>query len=209
MKCRKIILEVFVGIFFMTFTSTLLWAKEPTSEPGDLVMKTIERGLVILKDPSLSGDENLGVRKQKLWEELSPIFNFEEMSKRTLGKYWKERSDEEKEEFVALFTSVLKDTYIGKTDTYSGEKIVYLRERQDGTRCKVQTKFITSAGKEISVNFSLINNHGKWMIYDVIVEGVSLVNNYRSQFNNILVKSSYDDLVQKIKEKKSKEISAN
>jgi len=182
-----------------------LWA----GEPGDIVMKTIDGGLAVLKDPSLSGKEKLEERKQKLWEKLSPIFNFREMSKRTLGKYWKERSDEEKEEFVELFTSILKDTYIGKTDTYSGEKIVYLRERQVDIRCKVQTKFITKAGKEISVNFNLLNNHGKWKVYDIIIEGVSLVNNYRSQFNNILMKSSYEDLIERIKKKKEKESSTN
>lgn len=205
MKCRKFILRVFVGVFFLTLIPDFLWAEKP----GDIVMKAIDRGLTILKDPSLSGEDKLAVRKQKLWEELSPVFNFEEMSKRTLGKYWKERSDEEKEEFVELFTNILKDTYIGKTDTYSGEKIVYLRERQGGNRCKVQTKFITNTGKEISVDFNLLNNHGKWKIYDVVIEGVSLVNNYRSQFNNILVKSSYEDLIQKMKEKKSNTISAN
>ncbi|MFQ5713961.1 MAG: phospholipid-binding protein MlaC [Candidatus Scalinduaceae bacterium] len=205
MKCRKIILEVFVGIFLITFTSALLWA----GEPGDLVMKTIDRGLTILKDPSLSGKEKFGERKRKLWAEISPIFNFKEMSKRALGKHWRELSDEQKGEFVELFTSILKDTYIGKTDTYSGEKIIYLRERQNGNRCKVQSTFITKTGKEISVNFSLLNNGGKWKIYDVIIEGVSLVNNYRSQFNNILVKSSYEDLVQKMQKKKSKKTSTD
>jgi len=205
MKCSKIMSGVFVGIFLLALIPAFLWA----GEPGDIVMKTIDGGLAVLKDPSLSGKEKLEERKQKLWEKLSPIFNFREMSKRTLGKYWKERSDEEKEEFVKLFTSVLKDTYIGKTDTYSGEKIVYLRERQVDIRCKVQTKFITKAGKEISVNFNLLNNHGKWKVYDIIIEGVSLVNNYRSQFNNILMKSSYEDLIERIKKKKEKESSTN
>jgi len=110
---------------------------------------------------------------------------------------------------VELFTSILKTTYIGKTDTYTGEKIVYLRERQDDTRSKVQTKFITKTGQEISVNFSLLKNHGKWKIYDVIIEGVSLVNNYRSQFNSILLKSDWEVLVQKMKKKKGKKISTN
>lgn len=208
MKCRKIVSGVFVGIFLLVLIPAFLWAREP-GEPGALVMKTIEGGLAVLKDPSLSGKGKEEERKQRLWAELSPIFHFEEMSKRSLGKYWKERSDEEKEVFVGLFTGILRDTYIGKTDTYSGEKIVYLRERQNDVRCKVQTKFITKTGSEISVNFSLLNNHGKWKVYDIIIEGVSLVNNYRSQFNNILMKSSYEDLIEKIKKKQDKESSAN
>ncbi len=207
MKCSKIVFDIVVGIFLIIFTSTLLWAGKP-GEPGELVMNTIDRGLTILKDPSLDGKEKFGERKRKLWAEISPIFSFEEMTKRALGKHWKERTDEEKKEFVELFTSVLKGTYIGKTDTYTGEKIVYLRERQDDTRSKVQTKFITKTGQEISVNFSLLKNHGKWKIYDVIIEGVSLVNNYRSQFNSILLKSDWEVLVQKMK-KKGKKISTN
>ena len=205
MKCSKIMSGVFVGIFLLALMPAFLWA----GEPGDIVMETIEGGLAVLKDPSLNGKEKLEERKQKLWAKISPLFHFEEMSKRALGKYWKERSDGEKEVFVELFTGILKDTYIGKTDTYSGEKIVYLRERQNDARCKVQTKFITKTGSEISVNFNLINNHGKWKVYDIIIEGVSLVNNYRSQFNNILMKSSYEDLIEKIKKKKDKESSAS
>ncbi len=191
---------MFFGVFFLTFTSSFLWA----GEPGDLIMKTIDKGLTVLKDPSLQGKEMADERKQKLWKELSPIFNFEEMSKRALGKYWRKRSPEEKKEFVGIFTETLKDTYIGETDSYSGEKVIYLREKQDNKYSKVQTKFITKTGKEASVVFRLLNNGGKWKIYDVIIEGVSLVNNYRSQFSNILIRSSYEELVQKIKQKQSK-----
>jgi phospholipid transport system substrate-binding protein len=201
MKSCRIVSDVFIGIFLIMLTSTFLWA----GGPGDLVMKTVDGGITILKDPSLNGKEKMGERKQKLWEELSPIFNFGEMSKRALGKHWNERSDEEKQEFVELFTSVLKDSYIGKTDTYSGEKVVYLRERQAGTGSKVQTKFVTKTGKEISVDFNLLNKHGKWKVYDVIIEGVSLVNNWRKQFYDALVRSSYEDMIQKMKKKKGKE----
>ncbi|WKZ18299.1 MAG: ABC transporter substrate-binding protein [Candidatus Jettenia sp. CY-1] len=165
-------------------------------------MNTIDSGLIILKDPSLQGADKTQERKQRLWNEISPIFNFEEMSKRTLGQYWKKRSPEEKKEFVELFTVILKDSYIGKTDTYSGEKIVYITEKQDKNYSTVQTKFITKNNTAILIDYRLINNQGKWKIYDVIIEGVSLINNYRSQFNTILLKSSYGELIQKIKEKK-------
>ncbi len=200
MKYRKIIFKMFFGVFFLTFTSSFLWA----GEPGDLIMKTIDKGLTVLKDPSLQGKEMADKRKQKLWKELSPMFNFEEMSKRVLGKYWRKRSPEEKKEFVGIFTETLKDTYIGETDSYSGEKVIYLREKQDNKYSKVQTKFITKTRKEASVDFRLLNNGGKWKIYDVIIEGVSLVNNYRSQFSNILIRSSHEELVQKIRLKQSK-----
>lgn len=195
-KMIKTAFGIFV-IFLLTSTPALLWAQEP----GKLIMETIDRGLVILKDPSLKGNEKLLERRQKLWEEISPMFHFEEMSKRALGQYWKSRSSEEKKEFIELFTSILKDAYIGKTDTYSGEKIVFIKEKQAEKYANVQTKFITSQGTEILVDYYLFNNQGNWKIYDVVIEGVSLVNNYRTQFNSILVKSSYRELVQKIKEK--------
>ncbi|MDR4509727.1 MAG: ABC transporter substrate-binding protein [Candidatus Brocadiaceae bacterium] len=200
MNVRKMVFGISAGMLFMIGTSACLWA----GEPGNLILETVDKGLVILKDESLQGEEKLEVRKQRLWEELSPIFNFEEMSKRALGRYWRERSPEEKEEFVRLFTDILKESYIGKTDSYSGETIALIKERQEDRYAKVQTKFILSGGKEASVDFRLLNNSGKWTIYDVVIEGVSLVNNYRSQFNSILLKSSYADLLEMMKEKTEK-----
>ena len=201
MNYRKITSALCIGMLSLAVISPLLWA----GEPGKLLMETIDKGFAILKDPSLKGDEKVQERRQKLWEEISPIFNFEEMSKRALGQHWKSRTPEEKKEFVELFTNILKDAYIGKTDTYSGEKVVIISEKQDKNYATVQTRFITNTGTEISVDYNMHNNPGRWTIYDVIIEGVSLVNNYRSQFNNILIKSSYKELIQKIKAKQSKE----
>ncbi|OHC04653.1 MAG: organic solvent tolerance ABC transporter substrate-binding protein [Planctomycetes bacterium RIFCSPHIGHO2_12_39_6] len=201
MNYRKITSAIGIGMLSLAFISPLLWA----GEPGKLLMETIDKGFAILKEPSLKGDEKVQERRQKLWEEVSPIFNFEEMSKRALGLHWKSRTPEGKKEFVELFTSIIKDAYIGKTDTYSGEKVVIISEKQDKKYATVQTKIITNKGTEVSVDYNMHNNPGKWTIYDVTIEGVSLVNNYRSQFNNILIKSSYKELIQKIKAKQSKE----
>src|SRR5574341_1725278 len=128
MKYRKILFVVIAGMFFLTSMSTFLWAAEET---GKLLIKTIDRGLAILKEPSLKGPGKAQERRQRLWEEISPIFNFEEMSKRALGQHWKKRTPEEKGKFVELFTHTLKDAYIGETDTYSGEKIVFLKEKHE------------------------------------------------------------------------------
>lgn len=200
MKCRRSIGIIFVGVFFLTALSGYVFA----GEPQKIVTETIDKGLAVLKEPSLQGDDKAEERRKRLWAEISPIFHFEEMSKRALGQHWKKRSPEEKKEFVELFTAILKDTYIGKTDTYSGEKIVILKEKFDDKYADVQSKFITTKGTEIAVDYRLLVNQGKWMIYDVVIEGVSIVNNYRSQFNNILIKSPYKDLVQMMKEKVSK-----
>ncbi len=199
MNYRKITSAIGIGMLSLAFISPLLWA----GEPGKLLMETIDKGFAILKDSSLKGDEKTQERRQKLWKEISPIFNFEEMSKRALGQHWKSRTPEEKKEFVELFTNIMKDAYIGKTDTYSGEKVVIISEKQDKNYATVQTKIITNKGTEVSVDYNMLNNPGGCTIYDVIIEGVSLVNNYRSQFNNILIKSSYKELIQKIKAKHS------
>ena len=193
------ILVVCLTSCFFVFGSSILFA----GDPGKLVMDTIDKGLVVLKEPSLKGNDKVNERRQKLWETISPIFNFEEMSKRALGQHWKKRSDEEKKEFVGLFTNILKDAYIGKTDAYSGEKVILMKERVDKEYATVQTKFILNTGSELVVDYNMLNNSGEWKIYDVIIEGVSLVNNYRSQFNSILIKSTYNELVKRIKEKKA------
>jgi phospholipid transport system substrate-binding protein len=196
MKCRRIVFEtIFVGILFPMFTSSLLWS----GEPGELAKE------VILKDTSLKRVENIQERKLKLWEEISPAFNFEEMSKRAMGKYWRRLSHEEKREFVELFIKNLKSAYIRKTYSSFWEKIISLREKQDNKYAKVQAELITKTRKEISVEFLLLKNK-KWKIYDVIIEGVSMVNNYNSQINYILVESSYEELVQRMKQKISKNI---
>ena len=199
MNYRKITSAIGIGMLSLAFISPLLWA----GEPGKLLMETIDKGFAILKDPSLKGEEKVQERRQMLWKGISPIFNFDEMSKRALGQHWKNRTPEEKKEFVELFTTIMKDAYIGKTDTYSGEKVVIVSEMQDKKYATVQTKIITNKETEVSVDYNMLNNPGGWTIYDVIIEGVSLVNNYRSQFNNILIKSSYKELIQKIKAKQS------
>lgn len=192
-------LVVCITSCFFVFGNSILFA----GDPGKLVMDTIDKGLVVLKEPSLKGNDKVNERRQKLWETISHIFNFEEMSKRALGQHWKKRNDEEKKEFVGLFTNILKDAYIGKTDAYSGEKVILMKERVDKEYATVQTKFILNTGSELVVDYNMLNNSGEWKIYDVIIEGVSLVNNYRSQFNSILIKSTYNELVQRIKEKKA------
>jgi phospholipid transport system substrate-binding protein len=202
MKHKKKIFDISVAVFIMmSVTSTCLWA----GEAGDLVKQTIDNGLRVLKDPTLAGKDKTPERRKRLWEEIGFIFNMEEMAKRALGRYWKERTPEERKEYVELFTVLIKNTYLEKTDTYSGEKVVFLRERQGEGYYKVQTNFITRTGKEIAVDFSLTNNNGELQIYDIIIEGVSLVNNYRSQFNDFLLKSPFNALVQNMREKTLKD----
>ncbi len=194
MRYRRIAFKIFIGIFSLTLTSTPLWS----GEPGELVKS------VILKDISLKDGEITKERKLKLWEKISPSFNFEEMAKKAMGKYWRERSHEEKKEFVELFANNIKSAYIRKTGPRFGEKIVSLSEVQDNGYARVQVDLIKRTEEKVSADFVLIKKEVEWRICDVIFEGVSLVNNYRRQINSILIKSSYGELVQMFKQKQSK-----
>jgi phospholipid transport system substrate-binding protein len=129
-------------------------------------------------------------------------FDWDEIAKRSLGLYWRKRSQDEKKEFTALLTKLLLNNYIKKVlDNYAGEKVLYDREIIDGERALVKTRIINNAEKEISVGYRLIKKEKNWIAYDVIIEGVSLVKNYRVQFYTIIRKSSYNELMKKIQEK--------
>ncbi len=200
MKFGKIIFGIFVGILYLLLSSTCMMA----AEPRNLIMETLDRGLTILKDPSLNVSEKIQERRQKYFEEISPIIDFEEMSKRALAQHWDKRSPEEKREFVELFTELLLNNYIEKIYNCSREEIVCLGEKLKNNCSKVKIKFITNKGKDIKVNFCLFYKQGKWKIYDMIVKRMSLIKHYRRQFNSILVKSSYEKLFQKLKKKNAK-----
>jgi len=193
MRYRRIAFEIFIGILSLTFTSTPLWS----GEPGELVKS------IILKDISLKDGEITKERKQKLWKEISPSFNFEEMAKKAIGRHWRERSREEKREFVELFANNIKSAYIRKTGPRFGEKIFSLNEVQDNGYARVRVELIKRTEEKKSADFFLLRKDLEWKIYDVVFEGVSLVNNYRSQINSFLIKSSYEELVQMFKQKQS------
>ncbi len=194
MRYRKIAFKIFIGILFLTLTSTPLWS----GEPGEVVKD------IILKDASLKEAENTKERKLKLWEEISPSFDFGEMAKKAMGKYWRERSNEEKREFVELFANNIKSAYIRKAGPRFGERIISLKEEQGNKFTKVQVVLIKETEKKMSADFCLNRKNGKWRICDVIIEGVSIANNYCSQINSFLIKSSYEELVQTFKQKQSK-----
>jgi phospholipid transport system substrate-binding protein len=195
MKYRRIVFELFLGVFLLITTSTLLWS----GEPGDLIKK------IILKDISLKDGEDMEERKHELWIEISRLLDFEEIAKRVMGKYWKERSSEEKEEFVGLFVNNVKSACMRKTGPRFGEEIISLSEKQNKRYARVHIVLLKRTVEEVSADFRLIKEDGKWQIYDFIYQGVSLVHNYRSQIYSFLVKSSYEELVQELKKRQSKE----
>ena len=133
--------------------------------------------MAILSDPSLLPPEMAGERKRRIREAVDERFDWSEMSRRALGRHWKNRSKEEKEAFTAVFAKLLEGAYMQKVANYSGEKVIYEDERVDGNYGAVTAKIITSKNEEISVEYRLKKKTNEWMVYDVSIEGVSLVNN--------------------------------
>ena len=174
--------------------------------PTAVVKHTIDEVIRLVTDETLKVPDQASHRRQLLEETIGTLFDFEEMAKRSLAAHWKGRGEDDHHEFVNLFRTLLANTYAGKIENYSGETVNYLKERLKDGYAEVQTK-IVSPKTEISLDYRLIVKDGTWHVYDVVVNGVSLVKNYRSQFERIIHRSSYEDLVITLRDK-SNEITA-
>ena len=169
--------------------------------PTDQVKATTDKILAILTDPALEAPEMLNEKKQKIRKAVDERFDWVAISRRALGRHWQKMTNDEKRTFVPLFGKMLEQTYLSRVGEYSGERVSYEGEEVDGTYGVVDVKIISDKHGEISVKYRLWNRDNDWFIYDISIEGVSLVNNYRSQFNNILMKSSPSDLIKRLEEK--------
>jgi len=166
----------------------------------DAVRKTVDHIMQILSDETLKPPDRAQERRELVKAAVNQLVNYEEMGKRALGRQWKTLSAEERQEFVRLFRQFLSNSYEGKFQEYSGEKVRYLRERLKGNFAEVRTKLISSK-LEVPMDFRLLWQTGQWWVYDIVVDGVSLVNNYRAQFRRIIRHSSYQELLKKLKSK--------
>ena len=169
--------------------------------PLDLVRTTVDRAIQILKGPKLSSPDKKQERVDRLREALAPVFDYEEMAKRALGPHWRQRTPAEQQEFVKLFRDFLERVYSDKIGLYGGEKVRFGREVMDGEFAQVESTIIQPKGEEIAVVYKLRQVNGQWKVYDAIVENISIVNNYRSQFDRVISSSSYEELVKRLREK--------
>ena len=175
------------------------WAGPPT----DAVRKSVDEVIRILEDPAWKKSEKKEERRNLLEQTIAQRFNFTEMAKRSLATEWAKRTPEEQKEFAANFQTLLANTYIGRIEAYSGEKVQYLKELNDGEYAEVYTHVET--GKSvIDINYRMHKNSEDWRVYDVVVEGTSLVQNYREQFKRILNKNSFAELSKQLRDKSSK-----
>ncbi len=163
------------------------------------VKNVVDQVVEIITNKELKKPQNENKRERKLKSVIGTIFDYDEMARLSLGRNWKGRTQAEQKEFVQLFQDVLWRAYARKVESYNNERIVYLNESNDGKYAEVKSKVITSKEEEFSLNYRLKNNNGKWVIYDVVIEGVSLVANYRSQFDKIVREQGYDELIRKLR----------
>ena len=188
------LIAVFIATTLMT---TQLYAGEPT----DQIKETTSKLLAILTDPALKNPEMEQEKRRLIRKTVDERFDWVAISRRAVGRHWKKMTNEEKKEFTYLFGKLLERTYMDKVGAYSGETVSYEKEKVDGKYGVIYVKIMTEKYGDIPVKYRVWNREGKWLIYDISVEGVSLVNNYRSQFNSILMKSSPQELIQKLREK--------
>lgn len=167
--------------------------------PTDQLRQRVDEVVRVLDDPSIKGKP--AQRRAAVRKVSEEIFDYQATARRTLGPHWTARTPEEQREFVQLFADLLDRAYFSKIDRYQGEKVRYGAETVNGNEAIVKTTIVTRAGSEVPVDYRMHLADGRWLVYDVNIEGVSLVSNYRTQFNKIVQTESYQTLVQKLRAK--------
>jgi phospholipid transport system substrate-binding protein len=168
-------------------------------DPMSAVKATVDQVVAIVTNPAYKSANS--ERREKLREVIAPRFDFTEMARSAMGYHWRTLSQAQRDEFVRLFTGLLEASYLGKIEGYKGQKIVYVKELRDGEQAQVNTNIAQSGNEPISVNYRLEQSGGSWKVYDVVVDQISLVGNYRNQFSRIMAQKGYDTLVQALRQK--------
>ena len=199
MKIKLLIIYGMLVCF--TFASEAVANNSVTEE----VKKTVDEVVRIVSDKEMKKPGAKQERRAALRNAIGSLFDYEAMTKRAMGANWKKLSTSQKSELTGLFMTLLENSYANKIESYNNEKVVYVREDLDKEYAEVKTKIITTKHDEYSVDYRLMNEKGKWRVYDVVIEGISLVSNYRSQFGQIMNDKGYDELISKL-QAKNKEI---
>jgi phospholipid transport system substrate-binding protein len=171
------------------------WAGPPT----DQLREGIDQVIKILQDPGLKGDKHLDQRRAAITLAARAIFDFGEMARRSLARHWEKRTPAEQEEFVSMFTALIQRSYISKVDQNDAARVTYRGETVDADHAVVQTTVSLNNGRELAVDYRMHNPRDRWRVYDVSIEGISMVSSYRAQFNKVIRESSYEALVTRIK----------
>jgi len=169
-----------------------------TEAPVQELRNRVDRAVQVMTDPAVKGPSKVSERRARVRKIADEIFDFPEMAKRSLGVHWQELAAGDRERFVQLFSDLLDRAYFEKIDSYNGEKVTYLPSKVEGDQATVSTRVVTEKGTDIPVEYRMRQGGGRWMVYDVIIEGVSLVSNYRAQFDRIIRTASVGDLLKRM-----------
>jgi phospholipid transport system substrate-binding protein len=185
-------------------------AAAPAVAPRDVVQGAVARVIATLEDAKFSQPGEAltasGPTADRVRSEIrriaTELFDFDEVARRALSRHWAGRTRAEQTEFIALFTDLLERSYVGKIESYSGEKIVYTGEVVDGTYATVRSRIVTRRRTDTALDYRMHEIDGRWKVYDVLIDGVSFVSTYRSEFNRVIQSSSYDELVERLRKKR-------
>ncbi len=199
------ILQAKVIVVSLLFLLSYLLLPSPSRAGGPMeqVRATVEKVLIIVRNPNLKSEAQQKDLRAQLAEVISPGFDFPEMAMRSLGPHWGRRTAEEQREFVQIFAGLLGRSYAQNIEYYTSQTVLYTREVEDKNYAQVDTKIVTENRADVSINYKLHLVNADWKVYDLVIEDISLVNNYRSQFNRVIARSSFEDLVRMMKEKQS------
>ena len=198
MKAIKALL--FMILFICCVHSFAAYAA--ANAPKEGIKSTVDAVLEVLRDKKLSLPDNKEERRARISALIKDRFDFKEMAKRSLARHWKERTPEEAQEFIAVFSDLLIASYIGKIEDYTDEKVTYDKDVIKGKgKYGVVNTTIIAKDVDIPIDYKVVLRDGKWWVYDVVAEGVSFISTYRGQYNRVIVKESYAQLIQRMKKK--------
>jgi phospholipid transport system substrate-binding protein len=188
---------------FFLLCHLLLAAGSLADSPTEQVRSTVDQVLAIVGSPNPKSKSQMEAQRAQLVQVISPRFDFPEMAKRSLGRHWAGRTAEEQREFAEIFAGLLSRSYVDNIESYTGQNVLYTREREEQNYAEVDTKIAVENRPPVSINYKLHSVNNEWKVYDLIIEDISVVSNYRSQFDRVMAKTSYADLVRMLKEKQS------
>ena len=197
--CRLLLNVLILGFLTWGFSANLV-AQAAAGSATDAIKETVDQVFAVIDDEALTAPDRAKERLTLLEDIVARRFDFEEMGKRTLGSHWRTLNAGQQKEFVRLFQHFLSGTYAGSIDGYVGGHVEYVKERRKGAFAEVQTKIVTKK-LAVPVDYRLLQRSNTWRVYDVVIDGISLVKNYRGQFGRILKTDSFDTLLEKLQNK--------
>ncbi|MFZ0658784.1 MAG: ABC transporter substrate-binding protein [Candidatus Binataceae bacterium] len=195
LKCIAMLL---VGAAFIS--SAAIRPAFAADDPMAVVQGTVNDALAVLRNKQVPAEQ----RRDQLRQIISRSFDFTEMSRSALGYHWKQITPDQQQEFTTVFTTFIEDSYLAKINDYSGQQVQFVRQTNDGAQyAQVATNIVQPGKDPIAVNYRLLNRNGQWKVYDVTVEAISIIANYRNQFNRVMNNQGYSKLIADLKSKQA------